>query len=396
MTRQEISTPCFILDEVEFQKNLSNFRHVLAKYFHNSVIGYSFKTNSLPYVVALAKKQGCYAETVSDAEYKLALRLGYTPEKIIFNGPIKGKEQFAEAFRKGSVINIDSQRELEWLEELSAQGIAGMVGIRVNFDLEAALPGQTSMGEAGGRFGFSEENGSLTVAIKRIKAMSGIALTGLHMHVSSKSKKIDVYQELTKKACEIAKREDIKLQYLDIGGGFFGGGDDGKAYEGYVTTIAEVLAEHGMQDVTLIVEPGASVIATAVDYVTEVVDVKETNRNCFVMTNGSRLHIDPFMRKEKYVYSLEKKSTENKANQVICGYTCMENDRFMVLADEKELVPGDMVTYHIVGAYTMCFNSLFIEYLPMVYSKNADDYRVVRDRWGIEEYLQKNNWEVTE
>lgn len=391
-----IHTPCFVLDEVEFKQNLKDFRGVLDEYFLHSGIGYSFKTNSLPFIIRMAKELGCYAETVSDTEYQLAKVAGYEPERIIFNGPIKGREQFEEAFVEGSMIHVDSMREVEWLEELSQRGTKGDIGIRINVDLESLLPGQTSTGEAGGRFGFCDENGKLTEILQRIRNMQGIQIVGFHMHVSNKSKSPEVYEMLARKACEIAKREQIDLKYLDIGGGFFGGGDGGVGYRKYVEAIYRVLKEKQMQNIELIVEPGASVIATAVDYVTEVIDVKDTVRGRFVVTDGSRLHVDPFFHKTGYSYSLDTKSTANSEEQVICGYTCMEQDRFMKLKNEVELHRGDRIVYHVVGGYTMCFNPLFIEYFPMVYTRKKDSYTVVRDKWGVNEYVQKCKWEVIE
>ena len=391
MIKTALNTPCYIVLEDEFNSNIKLFRGALNKYFgQNAIIGYSFKTNSLPYLVNCAKKLGCYAETVSDTEYELALKLGYKENKIIYNGPIKSKALFKRALASGSIINLDSERELAWLEECDEYSNEKEIGVRVNFDVESILPGQTSMGEKGGRFGFCDDNGDLTRAIQRIKKLKNIKLCGLHMHVSSKSKSTDIYEILTKRACEIAKREDLELKYLDIGGGFFGGGDGGKAYDNYIHKIYDVLSEYNMQRLTLIVEPGASVVATAFDYVVSVIDVKQTTMNKFVVTDGSRIHVDPFMRKSNYALSLPINDNKTADVQTLCGYTCMENDRFTELANKQELSVGDVIRFHVVGSYTMCFTPLFIQYLPRVYAASGDKYKLVRELWGADEYLQKN------
>lgn len=396
MDLRGLKTPCYIFNEDEFQNNIENFQIRMDKYFSHSIIGYSFKTNSLPYLVAKAREMGCYAETVSDTEYQLAKRIGYEPQKIIFNGPAKGKAQFCQAFCDGSIINIDSARELEWLKALSNKKNRGKIGVRVNMNLEKILPGQTAMGEDGGRFGFCDENGKLSEVIRYIQQMDGVKLAGLHMHVSSKSKSVEVYRELTRRACEIARREALELEYIDIGGGFFGGGDDGTAYESYIKVIHQVLKEYQMEEMTIIVEPGASVVATAIDYLTEVLDIKKTDCNCFVITDGSRLHLDPFFHKNTYIYEILGKRGERCHRQVICGYTCMENDRLMTLTDEQEVLQTDRILYRIVGSYTMALQPLFIEYFPTVYTKKKNEYELIREKWGINEYLQKNKWEVIE
>lgn len=393
MNITELATPCYIYDKAAFQDNVRLFQEALEQFFPNQwILGYSFKTNSLPALLEDARTCGCFAEVVSETEYRLAERLGYSRNRMIYNGPIKSKASFTEVLCAGGIINIDSEQEIAWLEEMDAQGIIGSVGIRVNFDVESRLPGQTMMGQDGGRFGFCEENGALSLAIKRLSKLSGISLCGLHMHISSRSKSLEVFQVLAEEACEIAQKEGLHLSYIDIGGGFFGGGDDGKAYRTYVQTIHSIFTSYGMKDTILICEPGASLVASCFDYYTKVLEVKDTIRNRFVVTDGSRLHIDPFFRKNKYSFTTDSIADKYAHKQVIVGYSCMENDRIMEFHNGPELVPGDHITYHVVGSYTMCFNSLFIRYLPVVYCQENGTYRIVRNIWGVDEYTQGNLW----
>ena len=62
--------------------------------FKNAIVGYSVKTNSTPYCLSKAKEFGAYAEVVSHDEYELAQFCGFTPDRIIYNGPMKSKETF--------------------------------------------------------------------------------------------------------------------------------------------------------------------------------------------------------------------------------------------------------------------------------------------------------------
>ncbi len=389
----QLHTPCYIFDEQVFSENILSFFRVLNEYFERSIIGYSFKTNSLPRLLFLANKLGCYAEVVSDEEYLLAKEIGFDSDKIIFNGPVKGKAVFLDAIENGSLVNIDSYREVRWLSELELDKSIN-IGIRVNIDLEHYLPGHTSTGELGGRFGFSYENGSLHRLIQEIKQLSNINIDRLHMHISNATKSVEVYKCLAKLACEIIDKESVVPSYIDLGGGYFGGGDNGEQYKKYISGIFEVLKEKGKNTIGIIVEPGASIVATAFSYLTRVVDKKDTPYGRFVVTDGTRLHIDPFFNKNKYVYELYYENSKMSVPQTICGYTCMEKDRIMSIVD-NELEIDDMILYDIVGSYTLCFNPLFISYLPCVYSKQSDrDYVVVREAWGVEEYLQKNRWDL--
>ena len=102
----EIGTPAYLVNEDLFLNNLRDIRAAFKSLYQNIVVGYSFKTNYLPYLCKLALEQGCYAEVVSFLEYQIALKVGFTGNQIIFNGPIKRESEFVTALLNGSVINL--------------------------------------------------------------------------------------------------------------------------------------------------------------------------------------------------------------------------------------------------------------------------------------------------
>lgn len=98
---QELHSPCFIFDEAEFKRGICGFRDALKKRFQRVNIGYSVKTNSLPYALRMARDNGCLAEVVSYDEYELALLCGFSHDKIIYNGPIKSQASAIQAIMGG-------------------------------------------------------------------------------------------------------------------------------------------------------------------------------------------------------------------------------------------------------------------------------------------------------
>lgn len=382
-------TPCFIINKEELQTNIDSLHTAIKNNWSNYIIGYSFKTNSLPWLVNFYKKNNCYAEVVSESEYNLALTLGYTSDKIIYNGPIKYKNLFLDALIEGSIVNLDSQREIRWLEELPKDR-KYKIGIRVNYDIEADCPGESTCGVDGGRFGFNLENGSLAQVLEKIAKLEHIQIAGLHMHISSKTRSLNIYRSIANKVCAVKRQFGLKLEYIDVGGGFFGGLPTKPSYDAYVKVIRDELKqEFSPEKTTLILEPGASVVGAPIDYICRVMDVKETNLNRFVITNGSRTHIDPLMHKSNYFSNFIDVKENIIDKQVICGFTCMENDRIMSLDEGKELVEGSYIEFNKVGAYTMCLSPLFIEYFPTVYVRENNLLEVVREKWSPIEYIQK-------
>ena len=102
----------------------------------------------------------------------------------------------------------------------------------------------------------------------------------------------------------------------------------------YINVIKAVLDKTiDISKTQLIIEPGSAAIGSAVELHTSVVDVKDTAEARIVTTDGSRIHIDPLWLKQRYMFTSDAaKSSHPK--QVICGYTCMDRDRIMVLEEQ--------------------------------------------------------------
>lgn len=380
-----LQTPCFVFDEAELQANFRGFSSALRQAWGSrSHVAYSVKTNPFPWVLEQARRAGCMAEVVSDEEFSLALSCGFSPSDVVFNGPVKGRAWLEYGLRAGALVNLDSTRELRWVQELARAGVRGpcgaplAVGVRVNVDLERALPGQTIGGSEPGRFGFSHEDGTAGSVIARLCATEGVRVAGLHLHVTTYGREERAYELLAGHAVELARSSGIAddLDWVDMGGGYYGGGArNAGRYEGYARSMARVLA--GALDparTALVVEPGGSVVCTPGSYVGRVVDAKDVRGTRFVVSELSRLDIDHEQKKTSHPHVLyAREDAPHHPDQVLCGFTCLEGDRLCHLHDEPELAEGDLVLIRYAGAYSMSFiPGFFIEGAPAVYAWRAD------------------------
>ena len=395
---RQLQTPFFKINEKDLLYDITLLRESLEENWGNFIMGYSVKTNSLPWLLSYLKEQGFYAEVVSKTEYDLVTRLGFPGKKIIYNGPIKDKKVFESILLAGGYINLDSNYELDWMEELSVlyPNRHFKIGLRVNCDLAAICPGEILAEEEGGRFGYCYENGVLKSAIDRLCALSNVWVSGLHLHSSTKSRTVQVFGALAKMAVTIAKEYDLSLDYVDMGGGYFGGRDDKPDYRDYFAEICKELSVHfDPQKTILIAEPGVSLISRASTFVTSVIDVKDIRNRKFVVTDGSRTNLNPLVTRHVYPHHIEYSSDTSLRNidphQWICGATCMEYDKLFEIKDGTALKPGDKIIYDTAGGYTMCLNPLFINYFPAVYVEHEDgSIFTARDAWTNDEYMQKN------
>jgi diaminopimelate decarboxylase len=382
-----METPYFLLKEELLSQNITGFQDALREIWPNSILAYSVKTNSLPWVLRWMDAHGVYAEVVSDEEYDLARLSGYPEDRLVFNGPIKGLENVKSALRLGGIVNIDSEKELRYLSSKKPE-CRGMLGIRVNVD--PALFSEKDVGyqEDGFRFGFSEENGELARALETLGEAYETRSFGLHLHVNSVTRSVEVYRAIARFAAALVQKYKLTPSFVDIGGGFFGGVPGKATPKEYLEAIrSELVPAVDPLDTKLILEPGSAAVGSCFELHTTVLDVKDTARARIVTTDGSRIHIDPLWIKKRYLYSLE---TEGKLfpRQVICGYTCMDHDRLMTLENEPELSPGDRIVYERVGNYTVTFGGPFIRYLPPVYVKIGGQTRLIRREMKVEDYYR--------
>lgn len=389
------STPAFVIDLPTLERFTDRFQEAMQRHWPYSIFSYSFKTNSLPWLVTFMRDRGAWAEVVSEAEYELALALGYHPDRIVLNGPYKSRERLRSALLGGSVINLDAKRDIAWTIELAREmpELEFGVGLRVNWDLESRCPGESTFSEQSSRFGFSPENGELDQAITDLKS-AGVRIAGLHVHRNSRTQSLGVYGAAATVAAEIITSRNLDLDWIDIGGGFFGSEDGSPTFDDYMQVIRQTLEDVvDVEQTCLITEPGGALVAVPVEYHASVIDVKEVESRTFVVTDASRTNIDPLFRREApYEIRIETQSVDLASEQIISGFTLVEGDRLMTLQDMPALQLGDRLVFHKVGAYTMSLQPLFIEYLPPVYVRTEESLMLVRRKWGTTQYLQGSTW----
>lgn len=371
-----LTTPCYIFDTAEFADTIRRLSDTLGATADDFTVGYSVKTNPLPFAIAEAGRLGCMAEVVSGDEYTLARMNGFAPDRIIYNGPLKTHKTFVEAVTGGAVVNIETRRELSWLADMNCKGKDYPIGLRLNINLSQISPLDAAGDCDDSRFGFSESSGELARAIETIDSIEGVRLAGLHIHRSTYGRHPRYYRNAVSYVTDIIDRYGLRLDYLDVGGGFYAPAPNKPAFDDYVNAITEPLSARGLNHLRIIVEPGTSLTSNVFTLLTEVIDAKYADGGTrFVTTDGSRLDIDPFFRKSDFNHHIIPSSSTDRPTvpkQVVSGCTCLEQDRLLTLHDDVALQPGDRILYKNVGAYTLGLTPQFIRLWPAVYALDPD------------------------
>ncbi|RNB55816.1 diaminopimelate decarboxylase [Brevibacillus gelatini] len=404
--RERCQSSFFLLDPDRLRDNYERFFRAFSSRYEKVSVGYSYKTNYLPYVCQCLHRMGARAEVVSRLEYDLALKLGVEPTAIIFNGPLKTAEDIRLALELGSLVNLDSLSEiapvLAYARQHPEQTVR--VGLRVNFDLTRGGVSPLQNGYQVSRFGFCVENGSFAQALECLAAVPNVRVTGLHGHFST-NRSVGVYRQIARKLCRLAKAHlGEQLEFLDIGGGFYGelpatfGMVGVPSFDDYASAITSTLKEElGESSLPLLIlEPGISLVADAVEFICQVVDVKENRGERFVLVDGSVHNIKPTMHAHQLpasVVTRNRKAWEGTYHVV--GYTCMEKDYLLQGFHGIVPEPGDFLVFGHTGAYTLVFNPPFIRERPPVLVKAGRDVVVARRKETLAEFLPESLYEFS-
>jgi diaminopimelate decarboxylase len=387
---REYGDSFYLVDIDKFRSNYQEFLNSFQSIYQNTKIGYSYKTNYLPKLCKLAYSWGAYAEVVSQMEYELAIKLGVSPDRIIFNGPLKRSQDLTNALLQSSLVNLDSLREVSILKEVAAnypdQNFA--VGLRCNFDINT---------DRISRFGFDVSNGDLEDAITTIESLDNCSVGGLHCHFSTSHRSVESYRLRAQKLLELVKFFFPKNppKFVNVGGGFFGKMPpelceqfdcDIPNYQAYAQAIAPQVASQFTENnlPELIVEPGVALVADVMKFAAKVIGIKTVRSRQIALLAGSIHNTKPTGSDKKPKIEVYKSDSLTSSHSLggsidLVGYTCMEHD-VLYQGYQGDLAVGDYVVFDNMGAYSIVFKPPFISPNPAIisYDSVGDQYELCR------------------
>lgn len=356
-------------------KAAENYKRAAAALSHcgwQENIFYSYKTNPVPEVLKVLHQNGAGAEVISERELNLALDLGVSPDRIVFNGIYKSPQALKTAVEnKIKSINIDNPAELDILDALSRQANEPIsIGLRV----------RPSVGWQG-QFGFKLSDGSAFKIAQRIKANGKLNFNTIHFHLGG-SLNLKTYQRGVDQAVQFIKQikdsVGITIKALDIGGGFPGpdmriltlweqgwlrlwdrpwplpaaDSDDGFRIMGDTAGyFNKARIKNGLNNLEMWTEPGRLITGDAQILAVKVVGLRKTGGKQYAIVDGGRVGAaGPLVGETRKVSVLGKsRGTENAYD--IVGPTCMSWDRLFAGVRLPELEMGDILVIEGAGAY---------------------------------------------
>ena len=393
-------TPFYIFNRENLKQNYREIESAFKSRYDNFIIGYSYKTNYLPYLCKLIKQFGGYAEVVSRLEYELALKIGYDPSQIIFNGPLKTYDDLMLALINDSIVNLDSFYEIDHVKRLTQEfpDKEIRVGLRINLQFLRDGISDIQEGLKISRFGFTIDDFGVRKAVKMLSSLNNVKLIGFHGHTSTSSRAIWIYEKITKTLCDLANKYLAEsVEYIDVGGGIYGKvpkemfKDEVPTFVDYADAICKIMNENIWKTAkkpALILEPGTAMVANTLDFIVKVIDIKKINGNNIVLVNGSTINTKPTFHKfNNPVEVIKPKPEDGFEIYDLVGYTCMEKDYLINKLKMKKLDQGDFIKIKNVGAYTIVLTPPFIKEEPPILVKEDELYKEIRKRQTVDNFF---------
>ena len=320
------------------------------------LVCYAVKANSNLAVLRLFAGLGAGADVVSEGELRRALAAGIPPQRIIFSGIGKTRDELEAALAAGiHQVNVESIPELRRLSEVAvARRQTARVALRVNPDIDALTHAKIATGKKENKFGIDIEDAG--EAYQLAAELPGIEPIGLAMHIGSQLVEIGPFRRAFDRLAELVlelRAAGLTVTRLDLGGGL------GIRYHverppdpaAYAALVRQVF---GPLEVVLC-GPAGLVVA-------RVIYVKDGASKRFVILDAA---MNDLIRPALYEawhdivpVRLPAAGAASGPADVV-GPVCETGDTFATERDLPPFAEGDLVTLTDAGAYGAVMSSTY-------------------------------------
>ena len=369
----------------KLSSNIHSLRKAFEKHFKVD-IAYSLKTNYTPSILKHLSNYNIFPEIVSELELDIIENIGLNTDTLIVNGPIKTLDFFKRLKKYNNVIiNLESISDLSLAKRIGNQTV---YGLRCNFDMKLNS-GKRS------RFGVCTETGEFKQFLDFFKKNS--LSYGLHIHLPMRDLK-----SFKKRALYLKKliiENNLNLEFINIGGGMMSPISEKSSlilkiqkvkFEEYSKIISKILepCKKSFKN-NLIIEPGTALVANTFDYFCKIKEIKDISGNSIAQLFGSTFDVKGTVREIKLPIEVILKKPKAKTYNVsrLVGYTCIENDEFLISKPIKASANSFLKILN-VGSYSISMKPPFINYAPPILSIQKGKIEVIKRRERINNILE--------
>ncbi|MCX8022952.1 MAG: diaminopimelate decarboxylase [Syntrophorhabdaceae bacterium] len=357
---RKTKTPVYIYSYRTLERHYRVFNDAFKEIPHT--VCYSCKANSNIAILKVMGRFGGGADIVSQGELYRALKAKIPPNKIVFSGVGKTKDEIKAAIAaKILMINIESEAELHMIADIgSTMKVTVPVSIRVNPQIDPKTHPYITTGLKKNKFGIVWEDA--LKLYREIKGMEYLSPIGISSHIGSQILELSPFIEAVrslKKMAESLSEMGINVKYLDLGGGL------GITYndelpphpDEYAKVIGKELKNTGLH---IILEPGRVLVGNSGILVTRLLYVKTSPGKVFYIVDGA---MNDLIRPSLYgayhqIIPVQKKNGKDGFVKVdVVGPVCESGDFFAKDREMPVVKAGALLAIKGSGAYGFSMSS---------------------------------------
>ncbi|HRL93384.1 MAG TPA: diaminopimelate decarboxylase [Pseudomonas sp.] len=354
---ERFGTPTYVYSRAHIEAQYRAYADALQGIEH--LVCFAVKANSNLGVLNVLARLGAGFDIVSRGELERVLAAGGKPEKIVFSGVGKSRDDMRRALEVGvHCFNVESTDELERLQQVAAElGVQAPVSLRVNPDVDAGTHPYISTGLKENKFGIAISDAEAVYA--RAAALPNLQVLGVDCHIGSQLTTLPPFLDALDRLLALIDRlaaRDIHIRHLDLGGGLgVQYRDEQPPLAGdYIAAVRERIAGRSL---ALVFEPGRSIVANAGVLLTRVEYLKHTEHKDFAIVDAA---MNDLIRPALYqawmdVVAVQPRDAVARPYDIV-GPICETGD-FLAKGRELALEEGDLLAIRSAGAYGFVMSS---------------------------------------
>ncbi len=325
------------------------------------IVCYAAKANPNLAILKVASLCGAGCDVVSSGELRSALLAGVDPKKIVFSGVGKTEEEIREAARaKILFICAESLAELETISKIGQRMKRAIpVAVRVNPNIDPGTHPYVATGLKMTKFGLDEKTAK--VAYEYCSVNNWLDPIGISMHIGSQVETVQPYRAASTKIVNMFRylwKQNIRLKYIDIGGGWAAHLRTHKRLPSPVDYVSAVKDLFSGLPVTVIAEPGRSLVGNAGILIMRTIAIKKTKvKNFCIVDTGMNDFVRPALYGADHWIEPVVKRGGKKVEYDVVGPVCENTDFLGKGINLPKINKGDLLCLFTAGAYGSAMSS---------------------------------------
>ena len=388
---KEVGTPVYIYSKKTLTRHFQAYDQAFAAVPH--LICYSIKANSNLAVLKTFAQEGSGFDIVSGGELFRAKKAGADTRKIVFSGVGKREDEIEFALKSNILMfNVESPQEMRAIDKIAKRlrKKAG-VSIRVNPNVDPKTHPYISTGLKKNKFGIETEDAFREYVYAK-RSLKNVVPMGIDCHIGSQITQITPFIDALKKTTDLLGRlraEGLDIKYIDMGGGLGITYDKEEPPHPSKYGEAVIKGTKGL-GVTLIFEPGRSMVGNAGILATKVVYTKKGSEKNFVIVDAAMNDLArPSLYGSYHAIKAVKANSKAEITADVVGPICESGD---FLAKDRlipEVKAGDALAVMSAGAYGFSMSSNYnTRPRAAEVMVNGKEFSVVRKREVLSDLIR--------